>query len=81
MPDDEHNPYAPPAEPIRAFGESEYAAGPNDYESERRAVAVCVGLTLLTLGFYPTIWLFKRRPFLDRLVPTRSSAPRSRSSS
>jgi hypothetical protein len=67
MPDDDHNPYAPPAEALRALGDSDDREGPNDYESERRSVVMCILLTALTLGLYPTIWLFKRRRFLDRL--------------
>lgn len=68
MADDDHNPYAPPAEPVgdlRAFSEA-IDDGPNDFESERRAVVLTIGLTILTLGFYPAIWLLKRRAFLDR---------------
>ncbi len=73
MADDDHNPYAPPAaaepddagEPRRAFSD-EYDDGPNEFESERRPWIVCLLLTLVTLGFYPSIWLLRRRPFLDR---------------
>jgi hypothetical protein len=69
MADDDHNPYAPPAEPVggdvRAFGDG-YEDGPNDFESERRPVILTVLLTLVTLGFYPAIWLIRRRRFLDR---------------
>lgn len=68
MADDDHNPYAPPAEPtaaVRAFSDG-YEDGPNDFESERRPVILAILLTFVTLGFYPSIWLLRRRPFLDR---------------
>ncbi|MDB4933184.1 MAG: hypothetical protein JWP87_156 [Labilithrix sp.] len=67
MPDDAPNPYAPPAEPLRAFGDRDHDVGPNDYESERRPVLLCLLLGAVSLGFYSTIWLFRRRRFLDRL--------------
>jgi hypothetical protein len=68
MADDDHNPYAPPAEPTagaRAFSDG-YEDGPNEFESERRPVILAILLTLVTAGFYPSIWLLRRRPFLDR---------------
>jgi len=73
MADDEHNPYAPPAaaepddagQPLRAFSDA-YDDGPNDFESERQPVMLTIVLTFVTLGFYPAIWLLRRRPFLDR---------------
>jgi len=68
MADDDHNPYAPPAEPAgaaKAFSEA-IDDGPNDFESERRPWLLCMVLTFVTLGFYPSIWLLRRRPFLDR---------------
>jgi hypothetical protein len=68
MADDDHNPYAPPAEPldqVRAFRDDR-DDGPNDFESERRPVILTIILTVVTLGFYPSIWLLKRRAFLDR---------------
>jgi hypothetical protein len=68
MTDEDHNPYAPPGEPtadVRAFSDG-YEEGPNDFESERRPVILAILLTFVTLGFYPSIWLLRRRPFLDR---------------
>lgn len=68
MPDDQHNPYAPPAEAtadVRAFSDG-YEDGPNAFEGERRPVILTIVLSLVTLGFYPSIWLLRRRPFLDR---------------
>ena len=66
MADDDHNPYAPPAEPVVAFRDTPLDDGPNDFESERRPVVLAIVLTVVTLGFYPAIWLLKRRAFLDR---------------
>ena len=73
MADDDHNPYAPPAapepdeaaSPRRAFSD-EYDDGPNEFESERQPVMLTIVLSFVTLGFYPSIWLLRRRPFLDR---------------
>jgi hypothetical protein len=68
MADDDHNPYAPPAEPldqVQAFRDDR-DDGPNDFESERRSVVLTILLTVVTFGFYPSIWLLKRRAFLDR---------------
>jgi hypothetical protein len=69
---DDHNPYAPPAaepddagRPRRAFSD-EYDDGPNEFESQREPVFLTVVLSFVTLGFYPAIWLLRRRPFLDR---------------
>ncbi len=66
MADDDHNPYAPPAEPAVAFSDGPFEDGPNDFESERRPVILAILLTFVTAGFYPAIWLLRRRPFLDR---------------
>jgi hypothetical protein len=66
---DDHNPYAPPAETVDrpvAFRDA-VDDGPNEFESERRPWVLCMVLTFVTLGFYPSIWLLRRRPFLDRL--------------
>jgi hypothetical protein len=68
MADDQHNPYAPPAEAsadVRAFSDG-YEDGPNDFESERRPVILTILLAFVTLGFYQSIWLLRRRRFLDR---------------
>ncbi len=68
MADDDHNPYAPPADPavaLRVFSD-DVGDGPNEFESERRPVILTIVLTVVTLGFYPAIWLLQRRPFLDR---------------
>src|SRR4051794_8372846 len=64
--DNQPNPYAAPR---TAFGDPSDAIddGPNDYESERRPVVLCILLTFLSLGFYPAIWLLRRNAFLDRL--------------
>jgi hypothetical protein len=68
MPDDQRNPYAPPAEPIRAFRfRANWDSGPSEYESERRPVWLCILLAVVTLGFYTRLWPLLRRPFLDRL--------------
>ncbi|HSO32501.1 MAG TPA: DUF4234 domain-containing protein [Labilithrix sp.] len=71
MSDLDRNPYAPPAaEPPAGRNEEDPFAGDGEasnYESERRPVILCIGLTIITLGFYPSIWLLQRRPFLDRL--------------
>jgi hypothetical protein len=69
MAEDQHNPYAPPAEPLVAFDHRAHSPlddGPNDFENERRPVIVTIVLTVVTLGFYSPIWLLKRRAFLDR---------------
>jgi hypothetical protein len=66
MSDDQRNPYAPPAEPIRVVSDEPWWGGTDDYASERRPVVLCILLTFVTFGFYPSIWLLKRRSFLDR---------------
>jgi hypothetical protein len=66
MADDDHNPYAPPAEALVAFRDAPLDDGPNDFESERRPVILTIVLTVVTLGFYSPIWLLRRRAFLDR---------------
>jgi len=58
----EPNPYAPPAEVSMAV------AAPSEFAGETRSVALCVVLTVVTLGVYPPVWLLRRQPFLDRLA-------------
>ena len=69
MGNDEHNPYAPPAEPdfVRDDDGDGTRGAPSDYSSESRPVVLCILLTLVTCGFYQSIWLLRRGPFLDRL--------------
>jgi Domain of unknown function (DUF4234) len=75
MADDEDlpNPYAAPR---TAFGDptdpSDEYDGTSEYEGERRPVVLCILLTIVTLGFYPAIWLLKRSAFLDRLNASQS---------
>jgi Domain of unknown function (DUF4234) len=66
--DEKYNPYAPPT---AAFA-GPVAEGRGDYENERRAVILCILLSVITVGFYPAIWLIRRRPFLDRLNASRT---------
>lgn len=66
------NPYAPPGAELGPGSDLTAGdAGPSDYAPERRPVILCIGLTLLTLGFYPSIWLLRRRPFLAHLQATK----------
>lgn len=61
------NPYAAP----QAGGPLPEPSGTrprvNAYEAERRSVVVCILLTLVSLGFYPGIWLMRRRAFVNHL--------------
>jgi hypothetical protein len=62
------NPYAPPAAapqqgPVARDGHA-------SYRDERRSVLLVVGLTVITLGFYPAIWFLRRRAFVDSLDST-----------
>jgi hypothetical protein len=68
------NPYAPPGAPAAPNVESAATSG-SDYQPERRAVILCIALTFVTLGFYPAIWLLRRRPFLDRLDASKRLSP------
>jgi len=70
MADEEHNPYAPPAEPValrEGYGDEDGDREASDYSSERRPVLLCILLTFVSCGFYQSIWLLRRAPFLDRL--------------
>jgi hypothetical protein len=65
------NPYAPPADPSpepdddddrpRARGRG----ATSDFLPERRPVILLICLTIMSLGIYPIVWFFRRRPFLD----------------
>lgn len=69
MADDEHNPYAAPAPaPVELREPSGTYAydGPNEYEAQRRPVLLTIVFSVVTLGFYPSIWLIQRQSFLDR---------------
>jgi hypothetical protein len=66
------NPYAPPAAAPSVTGQDKDSpTGSADFRTERRPVAVCILLALVTLGVYQAIWLFKRRPFLDSFAQSR----------
>jgi hypothetical protein len=77
MATDDYDPYAPPAE---EDGGSDPEPGRRssrgaDYESERRPVVLMLLLTVVTCGFYPVIWLFRRREFLDTLDADAKLSP------
>lgn len=68
------NPYAPPDTPATPATPQPAAPPPPvpggespDFGSERRSVLLCAVLSVVTLGFYPSIWFLRRRAFLDRL--------------
>lgn len=70
MSDLDRNPYAPPADAHVDRGDMVPFTGDgeiSDYEVERRPVVLCIVLSFVTLGLYPSIWLLQRRPFLDSL--------------
>jgi hypothetical protein len=62
-----YDPYAPPVEPSRDEERNPLPRGVSDYAGERRPVVLLILLSVVTLGIYPIIWLFRRRAFLDSL--------------
>jgi hypothetical protein len=70
MPEDPlQNPYAPPAAPTAPQQDRAQGARAS-YRNERRSVLLVIGLTVITLGFYPAIWFLRRRAFIDSLDST-----------
>ncbi len=68
----ELNPYAPPRDdgPLPVDPPRPHSGRPRerpDYREERRSLALCVFLTVVSCGFYPMIWVLLRRPFFNRL--------------
>jgi hypothetical protein len=66
----EHNPYSPPASshgPRRESWDDGDDPGTSDYTVERRPVILCLLLTLVTFGLYPSIWMLRRARFLNQL--------------
>lgn len=66
------NPYAPPAEVTPEPEEQEGEGGRRrrrrvDFSPERRSVVVVLLLTIVTFGVYNTVWLWRRRAFIDSL--------------
>lgn len=66
------NPYAPPADVTPEPEEHEREGGRRrrsrvDFATERRSVVLVLLLWLFTLGVYNTVWLWRRRPFIDSL--------------
>jgi hypothetical protein len=68
----DYDPYAPPAEPEHEPGRHRSSA---DYALERRPIGLFILLCFATLGFYPIIWLFKRRAFLESLDANAKLGP------
>jgi hypothetical protein len=66
-----HNPYAPPAvhAAVPQGGAVERGAY-GAYPDERRSVPLLILLTVITLGIYPSVWIVRRRRFLDSLDST-----------
>jgi hypothetical protein len=64
------NPYAPPADDTTAREDGPVGDVEVAFETERRSWLVCAALTLVTLGVYPSVWLWRRQPFLDGLGTT-----------
>ena len=57
------NPYAPPRDAPAATPPRR-----SSFASERRPVLLVIGLSILTLGLYPSIWFLRRQPFLDAMT-------------
>lgn len=68
------NPYAPPAaEPMPRVKRG--ARATSSYANEQRSVALCVLLTVLTLGVYSGVWFLRRRRFFDALHSDKKLGP------